>query len=199
MNSRHLIGLVCCGGKSSRMGSDKGLLMRAGKTWTENLLAVIQAAGLDYRISVRPEQMQAYSQFFPSSVLVEDDQKINVKGPALALLTAALHLPQDDLLVLACDLQQVQASLLNVLITHYHQHPEAEAIVFHHEGEVEPLCAIYTRQALARINQLAEERRLSSNSLKYLLGFVKVQAILLPDEYRQQIRNFNTPEDLETV
>lgn len=181
------------------MGSDKGLLLRAGKTWAEQIAAVIQEAGLDYRLSIRPGQLEAYRQFFPHSVLIEDDGKIGVKGPALGLLSAANRLPEYDLLVLACDLQQVQANLLEELIAQYRHHPEAEAIVFDHHGEPEPLCAIYTHKALARISHLAAADRLTSNSLKYLLGLVKVQSISLAAEYRQQLRNFNTPEDLETV
>lgn len=196
MTGNALIGLVCCGGKSSRMGQDKGLLMNHGQTWAAHMASLVEQAGWDYRISIRSDQQEAYRKHFSAERLLEDDIHLNIKGPALGILSAHQQLPGHPLLVLACDLQQLQPDRLRELVAVYQDHPEAGAIVVEHGEGLEPMCAIYTPTALARISRLAVEGRLERNSLKYLLNWLRVKTIPLAAEHRQQLKNFNYPEDL---
>lgn len=199
MNRGRLMGLVCCGGRSSRMGMDKGLMINAGIPWAARIARLVEQVGLQYRLSIRADQEAQYALQFPKEQLLQDDPEIRVEGPALALLSAHRQLPDHDLLVLACDLQNLQTEVLHLLMTQYQYHPEAEAIVITHRGAMEPLCAVYTFRGLAQICQLAASGRLASNSLKYLVSVLHTVTIPLPAEHHQQLKNFNSPEDLEQV
>ncbi len=48
-----MIGLILCGGQSSRMGSDKGLLKLEAKTWAQTAIDKMEILHIPVKISVK--------------------------------------------------------------------------------------------------------------------------------------------------
>src|SRR3954471_19225578 len=145
-----MTGVVLCGGKSERMGSDKGMLQQESLTWAE--LAATKLAGLKLPVvlSVNEQQYPLYSIKFPSFPIIKDDISLGIYGPLKGILSVHRQLQQDDLLVLACDMPAMREEVIEYLIKES-SGKKGEAFVFLNEKSVEPLCAIYTFNGLKKI------------------------------------------------
>jgi molybdenum cofactor guanylyltransferase len=190
-----MTGLILCGGQSARMGSDKGLLKMAGSTWAAHAVATLEKTGLPVFLSVNAQQYAVYAGIFTADRLITDDAGIDVRGPLIGLLSAHLHFPKQDLLVLACDMPLVEFALLQQLMNQQLRHP-ANASVFSYNGVLQPLCGIYSAAGLAAILQWQQSGQLVKHSLKYVLEKMQAAFIPLLPSQQQQFSNFNTPADL---
>lgn len=190
-----MLGVVLCGGQSMRMGSDKGLLKLHASTWAQTAVDKIAAVNLQYVLSVNAQQQEAYEIFFDKKLLVQDEPLIDLKGPLCGVLSVHLQYPQEDLLVLACDMPLMEAGLLNELIAFYRKQQPA-ACLFNNDGAPEPLCAIYTAAALLHIHQLHLSGKLLRHSMKFMLEQIQVAVLPLPAEKKNCFRNFNAHAEL---
>jgi len=106
-----LYGLVLAGGKSQRMGKDKGLLEYYDVPQREYAWQILNEACEQTFLSVRPEQADTVPQYLQPL----KDVHLGL-GPYGALLTAFQTHPDKAWLVLACDLPQVSLEALHYLI-----------------------------------------------------------------------------------
>lgn len=189
-------GLVMCGGQSTRMGTDKGLIKTQVETWAQTAVEKIAALHLPVLLSVNQFQYPGYSTIFKEHQLVCDNPKLNVKGPLAGLLSVHLQYPSDDLFVLACDMPLMESSVLISLQNSYHKNPDKDAYIFANNGEPEPLCAIYTAKGLAHIMQLVTHNNLTRFSMKYILENLHVLSTPLEEEQKKCFRNFNSHAEL---
>src|SRR5215210_6325652 len=107
-----MTGVVLCGGQSTRMGTDKGLLQLNSKTWVKHTVERFSSLQIPVIVSVNKEQLKPYARFFNADDLVVDDESLLVKGPILGLLSVHQLLKQEDLFALACDMQEMKTALL---------------------------------------------------------------------------------------
>ena len=120
------------------MGSDKALLPLAGRPLIEHLLMRIDDLGDEILVTTnRPQDYE-----FLGVRLVSDP--VPGLGVLNGLHTALDAAREKYVLVLACDLPFVSRPLLEHLVSLACQ---ADVIVPHHEGNFEPLHAIYKKQA----------------------------------------------------
>jgi molybdopterin-guanine dinucleotide biosynthesis protein A len=155
-----LIGVVLCGGQSSRMGRDKGLIGRDGMVWAARMGGKLAACGMPIVYSVRAEQVAEYSAALPGDMLISD--ALDIEGPLNGLFSVHRRFPGSDLLVLACDMQDMDEGTIGELIGEYRK-GGAEYYVYY-EGEfAQPFCAVYTAGGLQReFSTLGEDRSLRS-------------------------------------
>ena len=152
-----LIGVVLCGGESRRMGRDKGLIDCDGVSWAERMGLKLASFGLQVVYSIRAEQETAYSAI-PGAILVVDS--VELGGPINGLLSVHRRFPADDLLVLACDMQDMDNGTIGGLIAEYRR-GGAEFYVYYEGALAQPFCAIYTAGGLSRVSgEIGEERRM---------------------------------------
>ncbi len=149
-NLTNLLGVVLCGGKSMRMGADKGLLLQADKPWAALVAQKFEALNMAYIVSINHSQMASYTAYFDTKTLVVDRQSI--EGPLRGLLTVHQQYPEKDLLVLACDMPDMQATTIQILIDNYTQQPDFNFYAYHNGQFWEPFCGIYTAKALSNLN-----------------------------------------------
>lgn len=158
--STELTGIVLCGGESRRMGADKGLLpwgsigapaertagAPAPLTWAGHAAALLEAVGLPWYISVRTAQVPAYGALFGDRLVIDDGE---APGPLGGLLSAHRALPNADLLLLACDMTEVDEKLLWELMRVYRTEPAANFIVYREGDFAEPFPGIYKARGMS--------------------------------------------------
>lgn len=139
-------GVVLCGGESKRMGTDKGLLLIGSDNWATLAFRKLEQLNIPVCVSVNARQWPAYSQVFPSAELVMD--QTSAKGPLKGLLSVHLKYPDDDLLLLACDMTDMDKATLNALLDATTAFPGFDIYLYERDDFMEPLCAIYTSASL---------------------------------------------------
>ncbi|MBC6492935.1 molybdenum cofactor guanylyltransferase [Flavihumibacter stibioxidans] len=195
-----MIAVILCGGESSRMGSDKGLLTLQSDTWARTIANQMAAAvPVPVYVSVRPDQYEFYRADFPESQIISDSYKIKVKGPLKGLLSVHEKFPGEDLLVVACDMPLMNAATIRILYEAYLANPDHDAWIFTNDAEPEPLCAIYGAGGLSRIFRLGRSGSLEKQSMKYVISLLFSHAIPIKPEWLKFFQNFNAPSDLNEL
>lgn len=190
-----MTGIILCGGQSSRMGSDKGLLKLEAKTWAQSAIDKLVTLEIPVKVSVNHHQLNEYAEVFSAEDLITDASTLDVHGPLLGVLSAHLQYPSEDLFVFACDMPLMEPALLKELFYLYEQN-NADAFVFTNDGEPEPLCGIYTAKGLLTVFNMLQEGKLTKHSMKFMLEHLTVSSLTLTDEQKKNFRNFNAHAEL---
>ena len=200
MNEKKLIAVVLCGGKSSRMGSDKGLLKLNEKTWAETTVQKMERLHIPVYVSINQTQEDAYSEIFAKEKLIVDN--VGVEGPLRGLISCWNKFRDSDIFVVACDLLDLQFSTILRLFEEYHDFSNMPAkrqkqfFVYENNNHVEPMCAIFTSAGLFKTARLIEKGKLSDHSMRYVLTIADTHAISMHEDLKIEFRNYNTPVNL---
>jgi len=185
-----LYGLVLTGGKSRRMGKDKGQLQYYHvnhSTYLCNLLNRFCAATF---ISCRSEQK--YSSVTETSTIFDEKR---YSGPLNGLLSAHHQYPEKAWLVVAVDLPHINEKTIRTLIANRNPQKIATVYASHASHLPEPLVAIWEPKGLL----LAEAFTRKTNKCcprKFLMN--QDIALVLP-ENDLELFNANFPKDYETA
>ena len=180
-------GIILAGGKSSRMGTDKGLIQLNGKTMIEHIIENL--ASLDIPIIIVSNN-PVYEKF---GLPVYPD-KIKDKGPVGGIYTGLLHSETEHNIVLSCDVPFVSKGLLTHLIENAAKHA---VVIPKLRDKIHPLIGVYKKSTLETFKEhlQRDQRKLIKvcnelNSLVLDLG----QHPTLNDPHL--FSNVNTKEDL---
>lgn len=178
-----LRGLVLAGGKSSRMGEDKGAIVYHDKPQREYTAERLRSFCGSVHLSVRPEQ--GVSSTFP----LLPDTFTNL-GPMGAILSAFRHDPEAAWLVVACDLPKLSEQSLSQLVEG--RDPSRLATAFRSPWNPfpEPLITIWEPRAYPVMLQWLAQGY--SCPRKVLIN----EAIrILQPRFPEELQNVNTPEE----
>ncbi|MFM1877784.1 MAG: hypothetical protein RLZZ241_650 [Bacteroidota bacterium] len=183
-------GLVLAGGKSIRMGYDKGLLHYHGKPQRLHIYEELKELLPNTFMSLRPEQ----ENYVPDKKFHIYDQN-QFKGPFNGLLSAHHKFPDVAWLVVACDLPLLSQQGLNYLLNNRNKDAIATALTRTDSNLPEPLIAIWEPQGLKQAKaylQIAE----SSCPRKFLLNN---HCHMLTTQSNDWLENANAPEDYKSI
>jgi len=178
-------GLVLAGGKSTRMGKDKGSLRYYDKNQQDFAIELLENNQLKTYLSVREDQE------------VERTHKITDKflglGPFGAICSAFQEDPNSAWLVLATDLPFVNNELIQLLLKNRNPSKVATTIKGKDKQFPEPLITIWEPKSypilLSYLSQgYSCPRKILINS--------DVEIVEINDEF---IRNINTPEEFKAA
>lgn len=186
-----LKGLVLAGGRSRRMGRDKGLLVYDAEPAATRAWRLLGAVCADAVVSVRPAQAKhaAYARL----PLVVDLEGGSQRGPMAGLLAAWEKCGGVAWLALAVDLPLVDRALLAELVGARDEHRCATAFR-HPDGTIEPLCTIW--EPAAR-DALLEHARAGVHSPRKALEAMDVALVDLEEPAR--LESVNTPASYERL
>lgn len=190
-----MTGIVLSGGKSTRMGSDKGLLKEEEETWAEFAARKFRAMGLPFFVSINSHQLSTYAQIFPGEQLLVDSESFASSAPLFGMLSAHLQLPHEDLFVLACDLKDMTPELMQHLQNEYKKEIR-EALVYHTGERPQPLCGIYSATGLSRILELYRNGNLKRFSMMYVLEVLDTKYLPVNDQNLSAFNNYNYPDEI---
>jgi molybdopterin-guanine dinucleotide biosynthesis protein A len=194
INKNNIVGLVLCGGQSTRMGTDKGLLRKGDLTWAQIAREKLLALNILALVSVNNDQVEDYEQIFSISDLVIDEE-FEIGGPLLGLLSAHEKFPGKDIFILACDMVEMKVEVLENLISNY----SAPATVFKNEYFAEPLCGIYSNESLEEIFLTFKNHELRSHSMMNVLNLISANTIEINKNWQQFFNNVNTPIEAKGI
>ena len=187
VNKKDITGIVLAGGKSSRMGSDKGLLKIDKKTFVENVIAAMEPLVNEIIIvSNNPE----YNQF--GFHRVEDG--IKDSGPLAGLYSGLKYSDSEFNLVLSCDIPMIKTEILKKLIEADYKKYEVTQIKSH--NKTMPLIAIYHKHCMHKCLELLQQ---GERRLRVAVNQLKTKTILIDSEFDPFVKNVNTKEDLKTI
>jgi molybdenum cofactor guanylyltransferase len=178
-------GLVLAGGKSTRMGTDKGILNFYGKQQRDVAVELLEKHYLKTYLSVREEQE------------ISGQPKITDKfvglGPFGAICSAFQENPNAAWLVLATDVPFVNDVVIQQLLKHRNPSKVATTIKGNDKRFPEPLITIWEPKSYTLLlNYLAQGY---SCPRKVLIN-ADVEIVEIDDSF---IRNINTPSEFKAA
>lgn len=173
--------IVLAGGKSSRLGRTKALQIIAGKSliqWVVDRLAVL---------STEIIIVTAHGEVIPCSSVAKVRTVADIypgKGSLVGIYSGLIASSSSQAIVVGCDTPFLSTGLLEYMTQ---TSPTFDIAVPRIKDKVEPLCAVYSKNCLAPIQELLEQNELR---IVELFGMVKVRYI-----EEDKINNFD-PEHL---
>lgn len=165
---QNVLGVILCGGQSKRMGSDKGLLPIGATIWAKFVAEKLLALQIPIVFSINETQRNVYCQYISTNDLIIDS--ITIPGPLCGLLSVHKKFPQQDLLLMACDMLDVDAHTIDHLCHVYLQERGYDFYVYQDAEFLQPFCGMYTAKGLSVILAKEESNQLTKFSMQHLLN-----------------------------
>ncbi len=186
MESRSRAGFVLAGGRSSRMGRDKALLVLDGGTLLERIAGEVRRAAGSVTVIGQPARYGLLG--LPCVAdLVEGCGPLGGLYTALSTTTATWNL------VVACDMPRVDAGLFAMLFDAAGNCGRL-ALVPTTGGGFQPLCAVYHRDLLPAVSAAVAKKSLKMHDFVSTIDAYPFHA---PDP--TVFSNVNTPEEWAEV
>lgn len=180
-------GYILAGGKSSRMGTDKGLMLLDGKPLIEHIIEQLKpAVGNLVIVSNNP----AYAAFGYELItdLVKDI------GPAGGIYSALTHSKTDKNFILSCDMPFVTTAAIDFIIQ---QTSSAQIILPVHKGQMEPMFGLYSKSCLTQWHALIQQGFLKLQEMVCHFNLLKLDVDGNHIFADPLFININTPEDFK--
>ena len=182
--------VIQAGGRSSRMGRDKGLVPLAGKPMIEHIIE--RVTGLGDRLHLITNHPDNYAYL---DIPISSDTEPGA-GALPGLKTALSAVNTEFILLIACDMPFVNRDLLQFQLA---QTTEVDVVVPVWEGFHQTMHAVYRREpVLAAVeNALARrQRRMISFYGDVRVREISAETIAQFDPLGHTFYNVNTPDDL---
>ena len=178
---------ILCGGKSSRMQAEKGLVLFQNKPFIEHIIkAVLPITSTIKLITNNKEYDYLSYQKIPD--IITD------KGPLGGIYTALTNSETELNLILSCDIPLISTELLSELISKHNQ--EAEITVFASESRMHPLIGIYSKKVLPIIKSAIDNDDLK---MMNLIAKIPHQIIMIEESENFHLTNINSVDELNDL
>jgi molybdopterin-guanine dinucleotide biosynthesis protein A len=184
-----LNGMVLAGGKSERMGFDKGAVNWHGKEQRYHMADLLAPFCEEVFISCRPDQQKQIEQPYLSL-----PDTFSGLGPYGAILSAFRERPDEAWLVVACDLPLLTEKSLGYLVEERNVATTATAYQSSFNDFPEPLITIWEPKSYPVLLSFLAHGY--SCPRKVLIN-CDITLLNAPDP--EELTNVNTPEELEKV
>jgi len=183
-----ITGVILAGGKSRRMGTDKGLLPLNGKTFIAHICEALQPIVGDNIMIVSSNADYDFLGYPRIEDLIAD------KGPVGGIYTALKCSKTRLNIVLSVDSPLVSTDLLLWMLENRNESYTMTQLQV--QEKVSPLIGIYDRSV-----KVIFEEHLASNQLKLrqVVEELRYETLTVPDKWSHQIQNINTPEEYQNL
>lgn len=184
---KNITGIILAGGKSSRMGTDKGFVIYKHQTFMAHIIEVL-------RLTVDNIIIVSDNTDYDSFNLKRVNDVIKDSGPLAGLYSGLIHSTTENNLVLSCDIPLITLEILQKLIEHIDD--EADIIQLESKRKPMPLIAMYKKKCAQTCAQLLQndERRMSA-----LTNSLNTKTVLLEQDLDKYTLNVNTLNELNAL
>jgi len=190
--------IILCGGRSRRMGKDKGSLIFKGKPMVLHVLDAVKDVADEIIIVLRDEkQIKDYSE------ILKDERNIHFvkdkskdQGPLIGIFTGLSSIKSDKAQILPCDAPFISKKFVLKMFKTMKSTDFDSAVPIWDDRHTEPLHSIYKKSNINTIEKLINKGKRDVNSLINSLNvkFIDVEEL---DPTLRSFQNMNTIKDIE--
>jgi len=187
IQKKDITAIILAGGKSTRMGADKGWINLNGATFMARIIDTVRP--LVSTIIIVSDDAR-YDQFGTKRVA----DIIPNAGPMAGIFSGLFYSETALNLILSCDVPMINDEVLIELFKG--NDPEKDVVQVQSLGKTMPLIALYKKQCMHPIlaSLKSGERRLTS-----VVRQLNTKTIVLDTKLENKVRNINTLEDLKQL
>ena len=187
ISKNNITGIILAGGKSSRMGRDKGMLVLKDKMFIQHVIDAMNPLVNDIIIISDNPNHDLFE-----VKRIEDD--IKNSGPLAGLYSGLKYSDTDYNLLVSCDVPLITESVLQKLINNYEENIDVIQLESHQKTM--PLTALYNKSCKQTIKDLLDkgERR-----VRFAVSQLKTKTIILDDNLASTTININTKEEFDAI
>ncbi|MDB9516826.1 molybdenum cofactor guanylyltransferase [Roseofilum reptotaenium CS-1145] len=184
--------VILAGGQSSRMGQDKALIPWNGVPLLQRVSEVAtQCTEQVYIVTPWPDRYRAIAP--PHCQWIVESNPGN--GPLVALSQVWERIQHPWILLLGCDLPNLDPTLLQHWIAQLSDIPESTLAVVPIQGKYwEPLCGFYRPDHQLTLKSFIQN---GGSAFQHWLSSIPVQPLPVDARIAQILHNCNTPADLK--
>ncbi|ERM80331.1 hypothetical protein P872_13480 [Rhodonellum psychrophilum GCM71 = DSM 17998] len=177
---------MLAGGKSSRMGADKGLVNLQGKPMLQHGIEVLQSIFSEVTlVSNNPEYLRLGLRIIPDLIAN--------KGPMGGIYTGLCDSPFEMNFFVACDMPFIRSQAIEYVLA---KAKDGEITLAGIGGKSQPLFGIYPKIFREEIRKNIEHNQLKMMVLIQELKSFTLELDVLGIDHEKTFSNINTPEDL---
>ncbi|MCO6498829.1 MAG: molybdenum cofactor guanylyltransferase [Vicingus serpentipes] len=178
-----LTGIILAGGKSSRMGQDKGLMLLDGKPMIQYVIDAIQPLVDEIIIISNQEEYAAFGYIVYEDIIKE-------QGPLAGICTGLKFSKTQKNLVVSCDVPYVNEELLSLLIKNSEG---VDVVIPEKEGKTHQLIGVYDRSCLDLFHE-----ELTKGNRKIKLAIEQMNCKIVDANYinKKVFNNINSKDDI---
>lgn len=182
--------IILAGGKSSRMGSDKGLVLLNGKPMISYIIEILKKMQIPIIIISNNENYKQFGLPVFADIIKE-------KGPLGGIYTGLKNSKTESNIIVSCDVPFLSNRIIELLINKDNGYPIS---IVQSNGKIHPLIGLYSKKIVKKLFDtiLMEKLKVRSFIEEFPLNTIELdkQEIL---EYENEIRNINTQEELKNI
>lgn len=189
--------LILAGGISSRMGQDKALIPLNGIPLLRKIYETAQTC--TEQVYIITPWIERYQPILPSHCHFILETPLPGEtlphGALIGFSQGLTHLTAEWVLLLACDLPQLQAHAFQDWVSQlYNVSAETQACLARNPKGWEPLCGFYRRRCLPSLSSYIHQ---GGRSFQPWLAHQTIQELI--PQHPEILFNCNTPADLQTL
>jgi len=184
---KNITGIILSGGKSRRMGTDKGFLSFNGKLFMQASIDALKPIVSEIIIVSNNADYDVFG-------LKRIEDIMENAGPLAGIYSGLNHSKTEYIMALSCDIPLITSGILERLIEGTDD--VSEVIQIESNGKSMPLIALYKKSCKDDFYKLLQkgERR-----LQFAVNQCQVKNITLDSESAILTMNINTPEELKAI
>lgn len=182
-------GYILAGGKSSRMGSDKGLMPFQDKPLIQHIIEQLKP-------TVKKVVLVANNSTYQNFGLEVIPDLIKDIGPAGGIYSALKHTDARFNLILSCDMPFIKSEAIEFIIQNSFKW-QITVPVYHQK--IEPLCGIYTKDCLKDWEKLIRQNMIRLQDMITYFKLFKLDVDNNKLFNDQSFQNINTKYEFENA
>jgi molybdopterin-guanine dinucleotide biosynthesis protein A len=178
---------ILCGGKSSQMQLENGLVLFQNKPFIEHIIDAVLPIS---------QNIQLITNTNDYDYLGYKKIKDNVvdKGPLARIYNALVYSDSEINLILSCDIPVISTQIIQELIDKHTAN--FDVTVFEDTNRIHPLIGIYSRNILTVLKNAIDA---SDFTMMRFVSNLKLQLIPIKDANKQLFENINTVAELNEL
>ena len=189
MIEKNITGIILAGGKSSRMGTDKGMILLNGKKFIEHIINAL-SPNVNQIIIIANNDNYNELGYKVYKDLIEDS------GPLGGIYTGLKLSTTEKNIVLSCDTPFITTEFIKFIISNSN---DSEITVPVFKNNTEPLCAVYSKNITQNIYDLIVNNELKMQNVLKKFKTKELQINSNHTMFSENLfQNINTPQELNS-